>query len=116
MPARQEKVSRKNLTALDNFKLFAMEKYFVFRQSFINMYYALAHLTLGIEQPFEDEEDDGNSTEQEPGDEANQSTDDGDTAPSDDDTDHVQGNEEARDQGTDSEVHPQGKEHKKQEL
>lgn len=109
-------MSRKNLTRLQNFQLFAMEKYFVFRQTFVNTYYALAHLTLGIELPFEDEEDEVSSTEQEPGNEASQSMDDGDTLPSDDDTGHVQGDGESRDQGSDPDANPQGKEHVKQEL
>ena len=116
MPVRQDRISRKNLTTFDNFKLFAIEKFFVFRQTFINTYYALAHLTLGIEQEYEDEEDGGNSTEQEPGDEAKQRTDDGDTVPSVDDTDHVQGDGEARDQGADPDAQTQGKEREKQEL
>ena len=107
-------MSRKNRTALENFQLFALEKYFVFRQTFVNTYYALTHLILGIEQPYEDEEDDRNSEEQETGDQANQSADD--TSPSNDDPGHVQGSGEARDQGTDQKANPQGKEHERQEL
>lgn len=115
-PLNQEKMSRKNRTTLQNFQLFTIEKYFIFRQTFVNTYYALAHLTLGIEQPYDDEEDDGNSAQQETGDDANQSTDDVDTLRSDDDPGHVQGSGEARDQGTDQEANPQGKQHGKQEL
>jgi len=107
-------MSRKNRTALENFQLFALEKYFIFRQTFVNTYYALTHLILGIEQPYEDEEDDGNSAEQETGDKTNQRR-DVDTSPSDD-PGHVQGSGETRDQGTDQEANPQGKEREKQEL
>ena len=106
-------MSRKNLTTLENFHLFAFQKYFIFRQTFVNTYYALTHLILGIEQPYEDEEDDGNSEEQETGDDANEST---DTLPSDDDPGHVQGSGEARDQGTDQEANAQGNQRGKQEL
>ena len=109
-------MSYQNRTALENFQLFALEKYFIFRQSFVNTYHALTHLILGIEQPYEDEEDDGNFAEQETGDEANQRTDDEDTSPTDPDPDHVQGSGEGRDQGTDKGANPQGKEREKQEL
>ena len=105
-------MSYQNRTALENFQLFALEKYFIFRQSFVNTYDALTHLILGIEQPYEDEEDDGNSVDQGTGDEANQRKDDEDTSPSDKDPDHVQGSGEARDQGPDQEA----KEREKQEL
>jgi len=100
---------------LENFQLFALEKYFIFRQTFVNTYYALTHLILRIEQPYEDEDDDENSAEQETGDEAYQRTDDVDSSPSDD-PGHVQGGGETRDQGTDQEANPQGKEREKQEL
>ena len=106
-------MSRKNRTALENFQLFALEKYFIFRQTFVNTYYALTHLILGIEQPYKEEEDDWNSEEQETGDDANEST---DTLPSDDDPGHVQGSGEARDQGTDQTANAQGKQRGKQEL
>lgn len=109
-------MSHKNRTALENFQLFVFEKYFIFRQTFVNTYYALTHLILGIEQPYEDEEDDGNSEEQETGDDANEGTDDVDTLSSDDDPGHVQRNGEARDQGTDPEANAQGKQREKQEL
>ena len=109
-------MSRKNRTALQNFQLFAIEKYFIFRQTFVNTYYALTHLILGIEPSYEDEEDDGNSAEQETGDEANQSTDDVGTLPSDNDPGHVQGGRETSDPGTDQEANPQGKERGRQEL
>ena len=106
-------MAHKNLTALENFHLFAVHKYFIFRQTFVNTYYALTHLILGIEQPYEEEEDDWNSEEQETGDDANEST---DTLPSDDDPGHVQGSGEARDQGTDQTANAQGKQRGKQEL
>ena len=109
-------MSHKNRTALENFQLFAFEKYFIFRQTFVNTYYALTHLILGIEQPYEDEEDDGNSAEQESGDDANDSIDDVDTLPSDNDPGHVQSSGEARDQGTDQEANAEGKRREKQEL
>ena len=90
-------------------------KMFIFGQTFLNTYHALAHLTLGIE-PMEDEEDDGNSTEAETGDDTDQSTNDGDTS-TNGDTGHVPGGEgEASDQGTGQEGSQQEIEHDKQEL
>ena len=98
---------KENTTRLESLKAFLAEKYFIFRQSFVNTYYALTHLTLGIEEPMEDEED--NSTAAETGYEADKKTDDGDTLSSADDTGHVA--DEARDKATGQES-----DHQKQEL
>lgn len=87
---------KENTTRLELFKAFLANKYFIFRQSFVNTYYALTHLTLGIKEPMEDEEDD--STAAETGDEADQKTDDGNTSSNADDTSHVA--DEARDKAT----------------
>ena len=98
---------KENTTRLEFLKAFLAEKYFIFRQSFVNTYYALIHLTLGIEEPMEDEEDD--STAVETGYEADKKTDDGNTLSSADDTGHVA--DEARDKAT-----GQKGDHHKQEL
>jgi len=116
-PGKQKKMSWENTTLLEKFKIFVTDKYYIFRQSFMNTYYALAHLTLGIEPPMEsDEEDDGSSTEQETGGETDQGMSDGDTSTHDDDAGHVDGEAGTRDQGTGQEDNTQGKEHDKQEL
>ena len=100
--------------------MFLFEKYFMFGQSFVNTYYALAHLTLGIEPPMEDEEHDGNSTEHKAGDDSGQGSGDGDTSTKIDDTGHVGEDGPARDQETgqgEGDGHStQGKEPDKQEL
>ena len=98
---------KENTTRLELLKAFVANKYFIFRQSFVNTYYALTHLTLGIEEPMEDEEDD--STSAETGDEADKKTDDGNTLSRADDTGHVA--DEARDKATGQES-----DHHKQEL
>lgn len=68
--APQRKVSwKKNTTRLEKFKVFLTDKYLVFRQSFVNTYYALAHLTLGIEMYY-DEEDDTDFSESQTGDDS----------------------------------------------
>ena len=113
-----------NSTLLEKFKMFLFEKYFMFGQSFVNTYYALAHLTLGIEPPMEDEEHDGNSTEEKTGDNSDQGTSDDDTGHVDghqvDDTGHVGKEGTARDQETgqgEGDGHStQGEEPDKQEL
>ena len=98
---------KENTTRLEFLKAFLAEKYFIFRQSFVNTYYALIHLTLGIEEPMEDEEDD--STAGETGREADKKRDDGNTLSRADDTGHVAA--EARDKAT-----GQKGDHHKQEL
>ena len=98
---------KENTTRLELLIAFLANKYFIFRQSFVNTYYALTHLTLGIEEPMEDEEDD--STASETGDEADKKTDDGNTLSSADDAGHVA--DEARDNAT-----GQKGDHHKQEL
>ncbi|KAM7437124.1 hypothetical protein ABFA07_013196 [Porites harrisoni] len=108
IPQRQEyKLLKENTTRLELLKAFVANKYFIFRQSFVNTYYALTHLTLGIEEPMEDEEDD--STAAETGDEADKKTDDGNTLSSADDTGHVA--DEPRDKATGQES-----DHHRQEL
>ena len=105
-----------NITRLKVFQGFIFEKYLIFRQSFVNMYYALAHLTLGIEPMDDAEEDDGNSTKPETGDETDQgASNGGDTLTTDDDTSHVNGEAGTDDEGTVHGDSGQGKE-PKQEL
>ena len=80
------------------------------------MYYALAHLTLGIEPMDDAEEDDGNSTKPETGHETDQgASNGGDALTTDDDTSHVNGEAGTDDQGTVQGDSGQGKE-PKQEL
>ena len=116
-PARQEiHMARQNITHLKVFQGFLYEKYLIFRQSVVNMYYALAHLTLGIEPMDDDEEDDGNSTKPETGDESDQgASKGGDALTTDGDTSHVNGEAETNDQDSVQEDSGQGKE-AKQEL
>ena len=81
------------------------------------MYYALVHLTLGIEPTDDAEEDAGNSTQPETGDETDQGVegDGGDTSTTDDDTSHVSEEAGTNDQDTVQGGGAQGKE-RKQEL
>ena len=102
----------KNLTVLENFRLFTLDKFFVFRQTFLNTYYALVHLTFGIESEYYDEEDDGNSSEQETGHKGDQD----ETPSKDDDTSYVGDSGEPRDQGAEHKESSQRKEQHKQEL
>lgn len=102
----------KNLTVLENFRLFTLDKFFVFRQTFLNTYYALAHLTFGIESEYYDEEDDGNSSEQETGHKGDQD----ETPSEDDDTSYVGDSGEPHDQGAEHKESSQRKEQQKQEL
>lgn len=111
-PSQQKKMAIKNLTTLENFRLFTLDKFFVFRQTFLNTYYALAHLTSGIEPEYEDEEDDGYSSEQKTGHEGNQD----ETSSNDDGTGHVGDSGEPRDQGAERTESLRGKEQQKQEL
>lgn len=109
-------MAKQNKTHLKVFQGFLFEKYFIFRQSVVNMYYALAHLTLGIKPMDDAEEDDGNSTKPETGDETDQgASNGGDTLTTDDDTSHVNGEAETNDQGSVQEDSAHGKE-PKQEL
>lgn len=97
--------------------MFLTDKYFIFRQSFVNTYYALVYLTVGIEPAMEDdEEDDGKSTQSETGNETDRGAGGGETSSTDDDTRHVNGGTDTRDQGTDQPDNTQGKEHEKEEL
>lgn len=45
------------MTRLEKFKVFLMDKYLTFRQCSINTYYALVHLTLGVEAEMEFDEE-----------------------------------------------------------
>ena len=94
----------KNLTVLENFRLFTLDKFFVFRQTFLNTYYALVHLTFGIESEYYDEEDDGNSSEQETRHKVDQ------------DSSYVGDSGEPHDQGAEHKESSQRKEQQKQEL
>lgn len=105
-------MARKNLTVLENFRLFTLDKFFVFRQTFLNTYYALVHLTFGIESEYYDEEDDGNSSEQETGHKVDQD----ETPSKDDDTSYVGDSGEPHDQGAEHKESSQRKEQQKQEL
>jgi len=56
--APQRKIaSKKDMTHLEKFKVFLMDKYLIFRQCSINTYYALVHLTLGVEAENEFDEE-----------------------------------------------------------
>ena len=56
--APQRKIaSNKDMTRLEKFKVFLMDKYLIFRQCSVNTYYALVHLTLGVEEGMEFDEE-----------------------------------------------------------
>lgn len=45
------------MTRLEKFKVFLTDKYLIFRQCFVNTYYAMVHLTLGMEPEMEFDEE-----------------------------------------------------------
>ncbi|KAK3738172.1 hypothetical protein QZH41_019673, partial [Actinostola sp. cb2023] len=55
-PSSQEKAQLQQKPVLERFREFMLQKYMLFYVSFWNSYYALGHLTVGLEYPWEKED------------------------------------------------------------